>query len=186
MNENYIKSFRDYFADRHDNFCNQKYDGKYPYSFHLDMVATQANRFKHLISKDTLEKHATWAAIYGHDSIEDGRLSYNELKQLYGERAANIIFLCTEHRGKTRDERHPAEWYQEMSKDLSAVFVKLCDIIANSLYSLMTNSDMFKKYKKEYYNKVAPNLFCKELREMFNFLEILYNSFENEKTYSAS
>jgi hypothetical protein len=43
----------------------------------------------------------------------------------------------------------PDEVYQDIRNTPGATFVKLCDRIANVLYSRMMGSDMFKKYKDE-------------------------------------
>lgn len=165
---------KQYFSHLHDVEVNQKYAKTLPYSFHLDLVANQASRFSHHIPSDYPYYSAVWAAIYGHDSIEDARLTYNDVKEMFGEIAANIIYLCTEDKGRNRSERKSERWYQELRTNDLAVFVKLCDIIANSLFSLSTGSSMFKKYKSEYIQKVKPHLYCEEYKDMFGFLDKIY------------
>lgn len=43
---------KEYFYNLHDVECNQKYDGKLPYSFHLEMVVKQAEKFEKYIPVD--------------------------------------------------------------------------------------------------------------------------------------
>lgn len=84
------------------------------------------------------------------NGIVELAMSYGATKQ-QAERIAEIVILCTEFsRGKTRVERKPEEFYIALQGDKLAAFVKLCDIIANSLFSCLSNSSMFEKYKKEF------------------------------------
>lgn len=52
-------------------------------------------------------------------------------------------------KGKTRAERANDKYYEGIRNTPGAVFVKLCDRIANVQYSKMTKSRMFEMYKKE-------------------------------------
>ena len=163
-----------YFSELHDITCNQKYNKSLPYSFHLEMVAAQAYLFAGLIPAENPHNKAVWIAIWGHDSIEDARLSYNDIKSLFGELSAEIIYLCTENKGRNRSERKNDIWYNQLKTNNLAVFVKLCDIIANVKFSLLTNSSMFNKYKSEYKQKVKPMLFIEDYKPMFDYLDKLF------------
>jgi len=167
-------SAKNYFYNLHDVECNQKYNKTLPYSFHLEMVEKQAFLFKKYIPVDDPYFSAVWAGIYGHDSIEDARITYNDVKDRFGELAAEIIYLCTEDKGRTRSDRKTEKWYEELKTNEFAVFVKLCDIIANVKFSLLTNSSMFNKYKSEYQQKVKPMLFTVQYIDMFNYLDKLF------------
>lgn len=147
-----------YFRKLHDVDVNQKYAGAraLPYSFHLDMVAAQAVLFGNLTD---ISNNALTFALYGHDAIEDARLTYNDLtlkakelisSEVFNQMAVDAIYYCTECRGKNRDERHSAEYYTGLCTRPNAIYVKLCDIIANVKFSLLENSSMFNKYKSEW------------------------------------
>lgn len=170
-----IPRIRQHFFDLHDNTCNQKYDEHLPYSFHLEMVAKQAKKFEKFIPSDNPYYLSVWAGIYGHDAIEDARLTYNDIKSLFGTITAEIIYLCSENKGRSRAERKSDSWYEELKQNDLAVFVKLCDIIANIKYSLLTNSSMFNKYSDEYKSKVKPNLYTEEYSEIFDYIDSLLN-----------
>jgi (p)ppGpp synthase/HD superfamily hydrolase len=144
-----------------------------PYSFHLNAVAAQAKLFKHHIPDFDPINTAIWTAIYGHDSIEDARLTYNDIKAKYGKEAAEMIYLCTELRGRNRSARKGDDMLIELSLNKEAVFVKLCDIIANIKYSLLTNSTMIDIYREEYYSKIKPILYKESYLDMFNYIEQL-------------
>lgn len=159
-----------YFTNLHDVVCNQKYNNVLPYSFHLRAVEANFYRWRHLIRTD--EEFIAFVGCWGHDSIEDARLTFNDLKDKYGQRAAEVIFLCSEMRGRNRQERKSDQFYKELSVDHIAVFVKLCDIAANMMFGLLTKSDMFIKAKAEYPG-IREKLYRVEYDEIFLFLDKL-------------
>lgn len=150
---------------QHKN-TNHWYDKYLPYEFHLRMVAQAAEDFKHLLDNEvdyftgkqefykggnitvTLQE-ACLIAAWGHDLIEDTRVSYNDVKEKLGQEAADIIYAVSNEKGKNRKERANDKYYEGIRNTPGAVFVKLCDRIANVQYSKMTKSRMFEMYKKE-------------------------------------
>jgi (p)ppGpp synthase/HD superfamily hydrolase len=145
--------FIEFCYHQHDVVCNQKYAGELPYSFHLKMVMAQATRFQKLLSDSEFYLAILGAA--GHDLIEDARVSYNDIKQMTAQEIAEIIFLCTENKGRSRAERKNASFYKTLCQNKLALFVKLCDIRANMLFSYSMNSSMFEKYRVEWEEKVS-------------------------------
>lgn len=170
MNKAQFISFRNWAIETHDVDCNQKYNGTLLYSFHLTLVEKQALKFIALIPES--DHFLVRAACYGHDLIEDARITYNDLIPS-GEHLAEIIYLCTEMRGRNRAERKSVDFYLMLKMDKFAVFVKLCDLIANVHYSALTNSSMHAKYKAEY-PKVKEYLFTDEYSSMFTYLDKLF------------
>lgn len=132
---------------------NHFYDKYIPYEFHLRMVAHVAGENIHHVpnsndGEDSLRDSIILAA-YGHDLIEDTRVSYNDVKEVLGYAAAEIIYAVTNEKGKNRKERGNDKYYEGIRNTPGAVFVKLCDRIANVQYSKMTGSRMFEMYRKE-------------------------------------
>lgn len=167
-----------YFCDLHDN-QGQRYGNKkdYPYSYHLDMVCQQALLYSKYLHPS--EYRNVILGCYGHDSIEDARLTYNDIKERFKSvDLAEIIFLCTEYRGRNREERKPAEFYIELRQNYLATFVKICDLLANVKYSYISSSSMFKKYNSEYREKIQPLLqeTSDTLPDMFRELNILFST----------
>ncbi len=109
-------------------------------------VIAQCNMFKHLLPNMKAQQLAI-LGCYGHDLIEDTRYTYNDIKQNWGQELADIIFCCTELRGRTRAERHGEEYYKLLATIDVAIFVKMCDILANLKYAILTNSSMGKKHQ---------------------------------------
>lgn len=167
-----VDKFRDFCTQQHDIVCNQKYDETLPYSFHLNAVASQVTIFFNIIKSHDLNIANIYMGCYGHDLIEDARMTYNDIKELTNESVADIIYCCTEEKGKDRASRHNQKYFDELKVNNEAVFVKLCDIIANLKYSLLTNSSMFTKYKKEYPH-LKSELYREEYDEMFKYIERL-------------
>ena len=144
---------------------NHFYSEYLPYEFHLRMVNQVAQDFKHLLddTKDYFTgepyrgprqeqvtlRDACLRATWGHDLIEDCRVSYNDVKSQLGQEAADIVYAVTNEKGKNRSERANDKYYEGIRNTPGAVFVKLCDRIANVQYSKMTKSRMFEMYKKE-------------------------------------
>ena len=150
--------------DKH-NSTNHMYDTYLPYEFHLRMVNQVAKDFKHLLDdevdyfsgKETVRhdenkvtlRTACLRATWGHDLIEDCRVSYNDVVNVLGKEAADIVYSVTNEKGKNRHERANKKYYEGIYETPGGVFVKLCDRIANVQYSKMTKSRMFEMYKKE-------------------------------------
>jgi (p)ppGpp synthase/HD superfamily hydrolase len=175
---------------------NHMYDTYLPYEFHLRMVANAAKDFQHLLDdvKDyytgksqVIEKRqdvtltlrtACLRAAWGHDLIEDTRNSYNDVKDVLGQEAADIIYAVSNEKGKNRKERANDKYYEGIRETPGAVFVKLADRIANVQYSKMTQSRMFEMYKKENDHFLTSLGFVEgqahPLGEMCHYLETLF------------
>jgi (p)ppGpp synthase/HD superfamily hydrolase len=127
---------------------NHFYDEYLPYEFHLRMVVQAFQDWKHLLS-EKLQYECHFGA-WGHDLIEDTRTSYNDVAKVLGAEVAEIVRAVTNYgRGRNRAERMPDFVYEDIRNTPGAVFVKLCDRIANVQYSKMSRSSMFNKYKEE-------------------------------------
>lgn len=145
---------------------NHFYDGDLPYRIHLEMTNQVFQEFKHLLDDEvdyftgkkeydrgvdntvTL-REACDKASWGHDLIEDARLTYNDVKDMLGQEAADIIFAVTNEKGKTRKERANPKYYAGIVATKGAVYTKLCDRIANVRFGKMMKSRQFYMYKKE-------------------------------------
>jgi len=126
---------------------NHFYDRYLPYEFHLRMVNNVYEDFQHLLDEELNDYCGK--AVWAHDLIEDTRVSYNDVKNQLGEEVANIVYAVTNDKGKNRKERAGDKYYEGIRNTPGAVFVKLCDRIANVQYGKMTKSRMFEMYKKE-------------------------------------
>lgn len=151
--------------------CNHMYDKYLPYSFHLRMVDQVYQDFKHLLPSNLytidVEVHrGSWEeddithgviqlACFGHDLIEDTPTNFNAVKSKLDRSGhmespvAELVYALTNEKGRNRKERANDKYYQGISDTPGAVFVKLCDRIANVQYSKMTKSKMFEQYKEE-------------------------------------
>lgn len=155
--------------DRHKE-TNHFYDTYLPYEFHLRMVVQVCEDFSHLMPNwwDTVK-----LACWGHDLIEDTRCSYNDIKNILGNDVADIIYAVTNEKGKNRSERANDKYYNGITNQHGATFVKLCDRIANVQYSRLTKSKMLSMYRKENDNFVHRLRLEKTFNPMFEYLEKL-------------
>ena len=141
-----MKEKIDWIISQHEE-TNHKYDGYLPYQYHLRMVVSVCERFSHHV--EPVAKDDIVLASYGHDLIEDTRVTYNDVKSVLGHRVAELIYAMTNEKGKNRKERANEKYYQGLKDIKYGVFIKLCDRIANVEYSKMTKSRMFEMYQKE-------------------------------------
>jgi (p)ppGpp synthase/HD superfamily hydrolase len=138
--------------EQHES-TNHQYDKYLPYEFHLRMVNQVAKEFQDLIpdvndGQDSL-RQSIMLASFGHDLIEDTRATYNDVKEVLGYTATEIIYALTNEKGKNRKERASDKYYEGIRNTEGAVFVKLCDRIANVRYGKITGSRMVQMYQKE-------------------------------------
>lgn len=132
--------------EAHHN-TNHLYDGK-PYSVHLAMVAQYAMKYLHIVSPQVQDKvlNACWL----HDTIEDCRLTYNDIKNVAGKEVAELVYAVTNEKGRNRKERASESYYEGIRKTKWATYVKLCDRLANVKYSYDTSSRMREVYRNEH------------------------------------
>lgn len=134
-------------ANKYHSETNHTYDDK-PYTFHLNIVEDFGGEFLHLIP--TSKKIIVLSACQLHDSIEDCRITFSDLKKEIGKEVAEIVYAVTNEKGKNRAERANSKYYKGIRKTEFATFVKLADRLANVSYSKTKGKEgMFEKYKKE-------------------------------------
>ncbi|MCI6144576.1 MAG: phosphodiesterase [Bacteroidales bacterium] len=127
---------------------NQTYGDGLPYAFHLRLTASYVTRFAHLLLDSDEEIDTLYAAAWFHDSIEDARLTYNDLKKIFTQlnvsgcridvvQAAELVYALTNDKGRTREERAGDNYYAGIRQVKGAPFLKMCDRLANVHYSTL-------------------------------------------------
>lgn len=135
------------FAIEAHHQTNHLYNGA-PYSLHLAMVVEYAYKYKHLVSDAVFDE--VIAACWLHDTIEDCRLTYNDVKAVAGKNTADIVYALTNEKGRNRKERAGSHYYDGIRNTPFATFVKMCDRLANVQYSYENDSRMFLMYRDEF------------------------------------
>ena len=137
---------------------SQEYDGK-PYSYHLFRVSEVMDRY--FLDLGELPEYDLYKTLYFacmfHDSIEDARLTYNDVLKIaseymtsgFAKAATEIVYALTNEKGRPRKERANSKYYQGICDTKFAPFIKACDRMANIQYAKDTKSRMFDVYKKE-------------------------------------
>lgn len=153
-------------------YAGQLYDGKDYYETHLQYVVDEiadlladADFNVYSFTDDFCEDLLSCG--YLHDNMEDCGTTFNQLKDTFNEFIANVVYACTNEKGKTRKERQNDKFYSELAAQEYASFVKLADRIANTWYSKQSGSSMYQKYISERENFItkATN-FKRELSEV--------------------
>lgn len=168
---NRIKEFTQIVAQIHKD-VNQKYDEYLPYEYHLRLALRFAEKFKYLlvnineeypISSEEENDRLTEAVLFSvllHDVIEDARQSYNDVKKLantyihnnYVDVVAECVYAVTNEKGRNRKERANVKYYEGIRNTRYAVYVKLCDNMANTYHSVTFNSSQLDMHRKEHEN----------------------------------
>lgn len=140
---------------------NQTYGEGLPYGYHLDMVASFVSDYGYVVCASEHDVVPLLFGAYYHDSIEDARLSYNDVKKVAhrfmdDEQAlmgTEIVYALTNDKGRNRAERAGEKYYAGIRETPYAPFVKLCDRLANISFSCSgedaNNERMKKVYKGE-------------------------------------
>ena len=126
----------------HDS-VNQKYGKVHPYGYHLDMVADGVRRFGYAVCDSEEDIVPLFFGAYYHDSIEDARLSYNDVMRIAARwmtdeqalMATEMVYALTNEKGRTRAERANDKYYQGIRETPYAPFLKLADRLANTTFS---------------------------------------------------
>lgn len=183
---------------------NQKYDDM-PYVSHLDLAMNFLIVFLYLTYSENDKKVKMCDflnmvfGVYFHDVIEDCRITYNDLKRLakemsqvipqdvkYFEDGVDIVYACTEEKGKNREERHNAKYFDGIRNTWNAYAVKIADIAANTTYSYATNPKRCEMYMSEFevnYRLLYPRIYeNNEFKETANnYVKIAYCYMKNKE-----
>ncbi len=124
---------------------NQTYGDDLPYGFHLDMVVQGIRDFGHYVCDEEADVLPLFFGGYYHDSIEDARLTYNDVMKI----ARNFLaeeqaYVATEN------------YYKGIRETPFAPFVKLCDRMANISFSC-SGSDSNSLRMKSVYKDEMPH-----------------------------
>ncbi len=158
-----ISNIRESAHELHQS-VNQTYGDSQPYGYHLDMVVSGVRDFGHLVCVCENDVLPLFFGGYYHDSIEDARLTYNDVMKIAREMltieqalmATEIVYALTNDKGRTRAERAGEKYYKGIRETPYAPFVKLCDRLANITYSCSgVNEDNL--HMKEVYKSEVPH-----------------------------
>ena len=147
---------------------NQTYGDDLPYGFHLDMVVQGIRDFGHLVCAAEEDVLPLFFGGYYHDSIEDARLTYNDVmhtaRLLMTEEqalmAVEIVYALTNDKGRNRAERAGERYYQGIRETPYAPFVKLCDRLANITFSCAEDDGGNRRMREVYKQEVPHFLEC--------------------------
>lgn len=163
MNALLISQIRQYAFDVHAN-VNQHYDRVHPYGYHLQMVVDFTVKFLRDVCLDPEELPAVIFGAYFHDSIEDARLTYNDVLRIaesflfpkYALMATEIAYALTNEKGRTRAERADDRYYAGIRTTPYAPLVKMADRLANATYST-SGSNVKNRAMTEVYARENPH-----------------------------
>lgn len=152
-----IKAIRDDAWELHKS-VNQHYDTNLPYGIHLDMVANGVIKYGNEVIAGENDLLPMIFGAYFHDSIEDARQTYNDVRKTalkYMDEkqaltAAEIVYAVTNDKGRTRAQRAGEKYYAGIRQTPYAPLIKICDRMANTAYSVEGKDRMATIYAQEY------------------------------------
>lgn len=168
MRENTIRNDFDVYGTKKERMIEvidtyhdgQLYGAKFPYTDHLFEVQDLTLSYQFdpgIFSVDDFR--VIEISAFGHDLLEDTNYTEEELRIVFGDEVADIIVLLTDltidpdtgEELKTRKQKHPPTYRRlAASRNLMAMFIKLCDRICNVRFSKENNPSIYAMYKKEY------------------------------------
>jgi (p)ppGpp synthase/HD superfamily hydrolase len=175
MTKENFKAFQEKYAKQIDKIrqaahdlhqsVNQTYGDDLPYGFHLDMVVEAVDSFGYLVCEREEDVVPLFFGAYYHDSIEDARLTYNDVMRAARRwmteeqalMATEIVYALTNDKGRTRAERAGDKYYSGIRTTPYAPFVKLCDRLANVTYTCSVDSGREGGRMREVYKGEMPH-----------------------------
>jgi len=143
----------------------QIYGGIYPYYKHLEDVHDILVRFMFTEEEDL----AILTASFLHDTIEDTATSHSDIKKIFGEEIADIVYDMSDELGRSREEKK-AKTYSKTRLNHKSVILKVADRIANVTFSSTQNSKHIQMYREEH-NDFEKNLrIYRQVDDMWEYL----------------
>ena len=141
---------------------NHAYDRIRPYGFHLDMVVNWVRKYIGEVCRDERDVLPIFFAAFYHDSIEDARLTYNDVMKIASELmdeeqaflATEIVYALTNEKGRNRAERANEKYFAGIRDVPYAPFVKLADRLANTSYAFSKGTADSLRMSKVYQEEV--------------------------------
>lgn len=153
---------------------NQRW-GEHPYYAHLSRTEELLVRFGYAdyVSEEGLTR---CVMAWLHDILEDTALSFNDIKNKFGERVALAVYAVTEEKGRNRQERKPPTYYDVIRANPDACIVKIADRSVNVELAKQANSRMLDVYRNEH-QQFKEKLYVPGMCDnLWNHLESLFLS----------
>lgn len=172
MTLDFVQKAKEYAVNLHRS-TNHKYDGR-EYFVHLEMVAETGEKYIHCVPIEL--RSAVRAALWLHDTIERINTEYVPIKKEFGTDVAEMVYAVFGEKGRYRKHRHNPKYFKSLRETKGAVFVKLCDRIANIEYSIATkNHSKCQMYFSEH-EQFVDELYTDQYAEMFDYLKSIFPS----------
>jgi len=148
----------------HDR-VGQHYGKDLPYGYHLQMVADNVLQYGDQVCQSEDDILPMMFGAYFHDTIEDARLTYNDVKKAALKEigmtepqalmAAEIVYALTDEKGRNREDRQNENYYRGIRMTPYAPLVKMADRLANTAFSF-TGTDPVNLRMREVYRMEFP------------------------------
>lgn len=122
--------------------------GEDQYYVHLHLAYKFAKKYIYLLPDDEM-RHNVLCAMWLHDTIDDCVVTYSDIKKHFNWHIAEIVYLLSNNKGRTRSEKNDPNYYASMVEDQYSVFSKICDRLSNAFSAKTESPSKFQMYVKE-------------------------------------
>ena len=109
--------------------------------YHINKVVEIAKQ--HSLSSDEI------VACYLHDTLEDTKLKYHEIRDKFWIDVAEMVYAVTDEVWRNRNERK-AKTIAKLKEMRTWIAIKLCDRIANIQFSRENSEPKYQMYLREH------------------------------------
>ncbi|TAK97630.1 MAG: bifunctional (p)ppGpp synthetase/guanosine-3',5'-bis(diphosphate) 3'-pyrophosphohydrolase [Rhodospirillaceae bacterium] len=147
--------------------------GEAPYITHLDHAVDVLHRFgvHSELESDIFE------ATYLHDTLEDTKVEFQDLVNIFGLDVALLVDAVTDQLGANRKECHRKTYPRIRRAGAKALKIKLADRIANVETSVRSHNKsklaMYKKEHREFREALMANSHSDSIERMWMYLDNL-------------
>lgn len=164
--------FAEIFAKEAHKNAKSLYDGK-SYSTHLEKVLFFIHKYRDFNQEAWF--HTAEVLGWLHDIIEETHVTQTNISELFGPQIASTVHALTPDKHLSRRELLNSDFYSNLHNFPHAVFVKICDRLANVEYcTYFPNPKKMKMYRTEQ-ARFRKQLYKEEHHGMWEELEFLLN-----------
>jgi len=116
--------------------------GDRPYFTHLRAVVN-------VLKNNGYDGRSLHCGGWLHDTIEDTPVTYQDIRRLFGEGVAELVWAVTDELGRNRKERKEKTW-SKIAASHSATILKLADTKANIDAAIVSRGKILQMYLDEW------------------------------------
>lgn len=158
-------------AQRYALSAHQLFGGFYygrPYAMHIQMVSALVKHFIPLIPRH--HQQIVFDAACCHAALDENVATYEELVRQITVLGADIVSACTPNNARSIADKYNSSFYDRVTRNHYAVFVTVCDRIADITYLSKSSPATCQRLMDEMV-KFKISLYIKRYEALFDKLD---------------